>query len=102
MSDKRQTKSLFLNVRRLAADLARRCDFVTESRILKAEASCSPGIASVCVEYKDRVERAQIITAFTYGASLLDMNFQTSRLEDIRMENGLSIVTITLSDLEGK
>lgn len=97
----KQMRALFIKARRLAADLARRCDFVTLSRISDAKASCCPGGAVVCVEYKDGVERAQAITAFAYGASLLGMDLMCDRREDIIMDGGPSLVTINLSK-EGK
>ena len=93
----RQTREIFLKVRSAAAQLAERCDFITASRIKSAEASCTSADAFVCVEYRDSVERAQIITAFVYASELAGLNFTCNRDEDIVQESTrTAIVSIVL------
>ena len=62
-----QMRSLFPKVRRVAAQFAERCDFITAGRIKSAEASCTWAEAFVCVEYRDSVERAQICLCLGVG-----------------------------------
>jgi hypothetical protein len=75
-------RAKFLKVRRLAARLAKKCDFCTFERIAQATASCGANDIIVCVEYKDEVERTQIVTAFVYGSDLHQLNFSCSRSDD--------------------
>jgi len=100
MSEKKtaeQMRSLFPKVRRVAAQFAERCDFITAGRIKSAEASCTWADAFVCVEYRDSVERAQIITAFVYASELAGLNFTCNRDEDIVQESTrTAIVSIVL------
>ena len=98
----KQMRALFLKVRRVATQLAERCDFVTASRIKEAAASCGENFAAACVKYRDQVERAQIVTAFTYGASLNGLTFQCNGDEDVTLEGKLSMVTINLEHPEHK
>ena len=93
----RQMRSLFVKARRLAAGLASRCDFAALDRIKKASANCGHNDSYVSIVYKDDIERAQILAAFTYGAALIGLSLSCNRLEDARMENGLSIVILNLS-----
>lgn len=83
----KQMRSLFLKVRRVAAQFAERCDFITAGRIKDATPSCSSIEAFVCVEYRDPVERAQIITAFVYASELSGLNFSCHRDEDHVLES---------------
>lgn len=92
----REMRRRFLKARQLAANLADRCDLCTAGNIRDSKACCSEDAAYVCIEYKDNVERSQIIAAFVYGSSLQGMSFQCSRLEDIITEHGKKLVSITL------
>lgn len=98
----RQTREIFLKVRSVAAQFAERCDFITAGRIKSAEASCTSANAFVCVEYRDGVERAQIIASIVYGAELHSLNFSCVREEDITVDIKTKMVTIVLSMPEGK
>ena len=91
-----QIRQLFNKARKIASQFAERCDFITSSRIGEAKVSCGPDGATMCVEYKNGVERAQIITAFTYVASLLGMSLSCERLEDVILDGRPSLVTINL------
>ena len=87
-----QMRSRFLKVRRLAAQLAAKCDFVALDSIRCATASCTAESASVVVPFRDIVERSQIVTAFTWGTSLEYMNFSCNGYEDIKLRNGARFV----------
>ena len=95
----KQMRAKFLRVRRLAAKLAERCDFVATSRIEMAKASCGRNFAEVCVECRDMVERAQVITAFTYGVALEGLSSSSCTDEDIAVDGGL-LVTINIGHHE--
>lgn len=93
----RKIRGLFNQARRTAAQFAERCDFVAAEEIKKAGASCSKDTAYVGALYKDRVERVQIITSYTYASGLLGLNFFTSIDEDGPAEHGKRYMVITLS-----
>lgn len=93
----KKMRSLFNQARRTAARFAERCDFVAAEEIKNARASCSKDTASVGVLYKDRVERVQIITSYTYASGLLGLDFFTSADEDVAAEHGKHCMIITLS-----
>lgn len=88
---------LFNKVRQTAARFAEKCDFAAAEEIKKAKASCSEDTAYVGALYKDRVERAQILTSFTYACGLLGVNFFSSTDEDGTAEHGKRYMVITLS-----
>ena len=98
----RQTREIFLKVRSVAAQLAERYEFITAARIKSASAACVDNTANVCVEYRDGVERAQIIASIVYGAELHSLNFSCVREEDITVDIKTKMVTIVLSMPEGK
>ena len=98
----KQMRALFLKVRRVATQLAERCDFVTASRIKEAVPSCSKNLAVVGVEYHDRVERAQITAAFSYGAELHGLSFYCHGDEDINIGEGKSRLVVMNLETEGK
>ena len=93
----KKIRGLFNQVRRTAAQFAERRDFVAAEEIKKARASCSKGTAYVSALYKDRVERVQIVTSYTYASGLLGLNFFTSSAEDVAAEHGKRCMVITLS-----
>jgi len=93
----KKIRGLFNQVRRTAAQVAERCDFVAAEEIKNARASCSKDAACVSALYKDRVERVQIITSYTYASGLLGLNFFTSADEDGAAEDGKRYMNITLS-----
>lgn len=93
----RKIRGLFNQARRTAAQFAEKCDFVAAEEIKNARASCSKDTAYVSALYKDRVERVQIITSYSYACGLLDLNFFTSAVEDVAAEHGKRCMVITLS-----
>ena len=93
----RKIRGLFNQVRQTAARFAEKCDFVAAEEIRKAEASCYKDTAYVSALYKDRVERVQIFTSFSYACGLLGVNLSSSAAEDITAEHGKRYMIITLS-----
>ena len=93
----RKIRGLFNQARQIAARFAEKCDFAAAEEIKKASASCSEDTACVCALYKDRVERAQILTSFTYACDLLGINFFSSTDEDGTAEHGKRYMVMTLS-----
>ena len=100
----RKIRGLFNQARRTAARFAERCDFVAADEIKNAKASCSKDTAFVGALYKDRVERVQIITSYTYASGLLGLNFFTSADEDGTAEHGkrYMLFTLSLATVDGK
>ncbi len=93
----KKIRGLFNQARRTAAQFAEKCDFVAAEEIKNARASCSGGAAYVGALYKDRVERVQIITSYTYACGLLDLNFFSSTAEDGTAEDGKRYMFMILS-----
>lgn len=93
----KKIRGLFNQARRTAARFAEKCDFVAAEEIKKAKASCSEDTAYVGALYKDRVERVQIITSYTYACGLLDLNVFSYDDEDGTAEDGKRYMIITLS-----
>ena len=93
MKGERHSK-LFRDIRNLAASIADRCDFVVAANIKEAESSAGANHIAVCVTVRDMIERAQVICAFTYGATLNNVSLQTSADEDIKVDNGRIITMI--------
>ena len=93
----KKMRGLFNQARRTAAQFAERCDFVAAEEIKNARASCSKDTACVGALYKDRVERVQILTSYTYASGLLGLSLFTSGYEDCAAEHGKRCMVITLS-----
>ena len=83
MSDIRKK---FRRAHKFAQRIADRCDFATAKKIANAAASYGNHHAIVCIDAKDMIETAQIICAFAYGATMTDLNFYRSSLEDIKLD----------------
>lgn len=100
----KKIRSLFNQARRTAARFAERCDFAAAEEIKKAKASCSKDTAYASALYKDRAERVQIITSYTYASGLLGLNFFSSTDEDGTAEDGKRnmIITLSLVTVDGK
>ena len=93
---------------RHALRLAQKCDFspVVATAIKNAAVSFYANSAHVGVECRDDIDRAQVITAFAYGAALVGMDFYANTGEDFQIRDrdgrGKKVVTIILTAPEGK
>ena len=94
----RKMRSLFLKARGLAMQMAKNADFCTVEKIKRASASCcNSGGAFVSVEFNGQVEKAQILSAFLYGATLLGLSVSYSSEEDMSLSDPkCSLLTISL------
>jgi hypothetical protein len=90
-----EARNKFKTIRKLAKHLADTCDFVTAEKISKAHAAYGDNFIIACATYKDPIERAQIVTAFTYGVTVSELSLHTSIDEDTRCNEGF-VVTILI------
>lgn len=96
------TSVLLGEAKRQALRLAERCDFspVVATAIKNAAVSFYANTAHVGVECRDDIDRAQVITAFTYGAALAGMDFYSNKGEDFQIRNcdgrGKKVVTTSV------
>ena len=110
------TSVLLGEAMRRALRLAQKCDFspVVATAIKNAAVSFYRNAAHVGVECRDDIDRALVVTAFTYGAALTGMDFYTNSGEDFQIRDCdgrgkkvvttsvKKVVTIILTALEGK
>ena len=94
--DGKTYRKLFIKARRIAAQFAERCDFVVAERIKKEGACCNSSGIIAGVTYKGNIERTQIVTAYTYAAGLLGLDFYVHRDEDGSADDGRKYVLINL------
>jgi drug/metabolite transporter superfamily protein YnfA len=90
-----EARNKFKTIRMLAKHLADTCDFVTAEKIGKAHAAYGENFIIVCATFKDPIERAQSLTAFTYGATVCQLSLHTSTGEDTRCKEGF-VITISI------
>ena len=80
-------RSAFTSTCRYAAILADRCDFPITERIKHAHANINCEDIICCVEFTDQVQKAQIIAALTYGATLNNLSIVYTSMEDTKLTN---------------
>jgi len=78
-------RSAFVSTCRYAAVLADRCDFPIIERIKHAHSNINCEDIICCVEFSNHVQKAQILAALTYGATLNHLSIEYTSLEDTKL-----------------
>ena len=90
----------YLKVRGEAMRFADRLDLshAMRSAIRSAQANSTTAGTVVSMEFRDRLDKVHIATAFSYAAMLLGGSFSYSSAEDIATSDGKHIMMIDISN----
>ena len=97
-SKRAMLKKKYAAALKLAVTLAENNDWRAANSIKNSIADFNPWNITVVAEYNSDAERCQIITAFTYGTSIMGFNFAYHAAEDIKREGNLcDVLQFTLT-----
>lgn len=89
----------FAKVRAEASRFARSCDMppAMQHEIAEARATYASDCASVCFTIRDAVDKAAILAAFTFAASLFRGSIYYAAMEDVPLKDGAKLMTIHIT-----
>ena len=95
----RGMRRFFAAVREEAINFSKNCDMYPNAKqeIADADVRFVDHCAIICISSDNPTERAQMLAAFTYAASILGGDIFHSSIEDVPLPGGMKMMTINIT-----